>query len=125
MDNQKIKFFLLIGLKKIKLSALNENNKILLEKQIFVDDFSLDKNFKTLDEFLNQNIFYFEKKLNNHLKEINLIVESFIRNNKLIPDIATIDATNFSFKPLKSTFPIQAGLSSLSLAAPILETKFS
>ena len=74
MDNQKIKFFLLIGLKKIKLSALNENNKILLEKQIFVDDFSLDKNFKTLDEFLNQNIFYFEKKLNNHIKEINLIV---------------------------------------------------
>ena len=43
MDNhRKYKFFLLIGLDEIKFTALNESNKILLEKQLTVNDFSLD-----------------------------------------------------------------------------------
>ena len=46
-------------------------------------------------------------------------------SNKLIPEIATIEAINFNFRSLKSTLPIQLGLSSLFSAALILETKFS
>ena len=46
-------------------------------------------------------------------------------SRRLIPDIATIEATNFNFNSLKSTVPIQSGLSSLPSAILILETKFS
>tara|TARA_Y100000389_G_scaffold193171_1_gene221674 strand:+ start:1233 stop:1934 length:702 start_codon:yes stop_codon:yes gene_type:complete len=75
MDNhRKYKFFLLIGLDEIKFTALNESNKILLEKQLTVNDFSLDENFKTLDEFLNQNIFNLEKTLSSYVDEINLLI---------------------------------------------------
>ena len=39
--------------------------------------------------------------------------------------MATIEAINFNLRSLKSTLPIQLGLSSLSSAALILDTKFS
>ena len=75
MNNMKRdKFFLLIGFKNIKLIVLNENNEILLNKEILINDTSLQENFKTLENFLDKNILDLEKKLNNYIKEINLII---------------------------------------------------
>ena len=75
MDNiKKNKFFLLIGLSQIKFTVLNENNKIILAKEIFIDDSSVQENFETLQKFLDKNIIELEKKLNNYIKEINLII---------------------------------------------------
>ena len=75
MNNiKKDKFFLLIGFKNIKLIVLNESNKILLNKEILINDSSLEENFKTLEKFLDKNILDLEKKLNNYIKKINLII---------------------------------------------------
>ena len=89
MDNmKKSKFFLLIGLKQIKFTALNENKNILVEKNVLVNDLSLYENFKSIEGFLNQNIFNFEKKLNNHIKEIDLLLNY---DEFLTVDISTIN----------------------------------
>ena len=55
---------------------------------------------------------------------LSLICDKSIKAaNKFIPEIVTIEATNFNFISLKSTRPIQIGLSSLSSATCNLETK--
>jgi|TARA_Y100000389_G_scaffold8390_1_gene7953 hypothetical protein len=92
-DEQKKKFFLIIGLKKIKFTALNENNKILLEKQVFINDFSLNENFETLNKFLSQNIFDLEKKLNDYIKEIDLLINY---DDFITVDVSTIHNFNNS-----------------------------
>ena len=59
--------------------------------------------------------------------KFSLLADSISKKaaNKLIPDSAIIDPINLIFKPAKSTSPIHLGLSSLTLATPITETKFS
>lgn len=92
MDNLKRnKFFLLIGFKIIKFTALNENKKILLEKKVLIKDLTLNENFETLEEFLHQNIFNLEKKLNDHIKEIDLIIDY---DDFLTLDVSTIHNFN-------------------------------
>ena len=93
-DIKKNRFFLIIGLKKIKFTALKENNKILLEKQVFMNDLSLNENFETLHKFLGQNIFDLEKKLNNHIKEIDLLINY---DDFITVDVSTIH--NFNNNP--------------------------
>ena len=50
-DIKKNKFFLLIGLKQIRFTALNENNKILLDKQFLTNDTTLQENFDSLERY--------------------------------------------------------------------------
>ena len=90
-DLKKNKFFLLIGLTQIKFNALNENKKILLEKKILINDLTLNQNFKTLEGFLHKNIFDLESKLNDHIKEIDLIINY---DDFLTVDVSTIDFIN-------------------------------
>ena len=71
---EKNKFFLLIGLNKIKFIALNLDNKILLDKEILINDLSFKENLNTLENFLEKNFFDLEKKLNDYINEINLII---------------------------------------------------
>ncbi len=71
---KKDKYFLLIGLKQIKFIVLNEDNKILLDKEVSINDSSIQENLKTLEKFLDKNVFDLEKKLNSYIKEINLII---------------------------------------------------
>jgi len=73
-SSKKKKFFLLISLDQINFVVLSEDRKILLEKKSLVNDFTVNQNFKTLEEFLHQNIFDLEKKINNYIKEIDLII---------------------------------------------------
>ena len=92
MNNLKNdKYFLLIGLNQINFTVLNENKKIILEKKVLTNDLSLNQNFENLENFLHQNIFDLEKKLNNYIKEIDLIIDY---NDFISVDISTIDNFN-------------------------------
>ena len=82
---------MLIELKKIKFTALNENNQIFLDKEFLANDFTLEENFQTVKNFLDQNVLYLEKKLNHHIKEINLIINY---DNFLIVDVSSINHYN-------------------------------
>ena len=98
-DLKKNKFFLLIGLKQITFAALNEFNKIILIKELLADSLSLEENFKVLQNFLDQNIFNIEKEINNHIKEIDLIInyEDFFTI-----DVSTVnDSNNYIEHPEK------------------------
>ena len=87
MDNiEKNKYFLLIGFNKIKFTALNQKNEVLFNKEIIIDDSSLDENFESLKIFLDQNIIEIEKKLKNYVKDIYLIIDY---NNFLTIDISS------------------------------------
>ncbi len=90
-DIKKNKFFLLIGLKQIRFTALNENNKILLDKQFLTNDTTLQENFDSLENFLDLNIFSLENKLNYYINEINLIINY---DDFLTVDISTIHNYN-------------------------------
>ena len=69
------KYFLLVGFQKISLVAINPNNQIFFTKEILTNDFSVNENFKTLENFLNQNIFEIEKSLDKYVKDIYLIID--------------------------------------------------
>ena len=73
-DTKKNKFFLLIELNQITFAVLNEFNKVVLDKKSLTKSISLEENLKALEKFLDQNIFNIEKEINNHVKEINLII---------------------------------------------------
>ena len=90
-SNKGNKFFLLVGFKKIKFAALNVNNKILLDKELLINDLSLSENFKTLENFLEKNFFDLEKKLNDYINEINLIINY---DDFLTVDVSTIKNFN-------------------------------
>ena len=76
MDNIKKKnFFLLIRFKKFVFSALNENDEIFFDKELLARNENSEENFKTLEKFLNENIFELEKKFNYYIKDINLIID--------------------------------------------------
>ena len=97
-DFKKNKFFLLIGLTQIKFTALNANKNILLEKKILINDLTLSHNLKTLEEFLSKNIFDLERKLNDHIKEIDLIINY---DDFLIVDVSTVNFLNISIDETK------------------------
>ena len=89
MDNTKIdKYFLLIGFDKIKFVALNQKNEISINKEFLINDSSLDDNLKSLENFLDQNIIKIEDELNNHIKDIYLIIN--------YNDFLTIDMSSIS-----------------------------
>ena len=57
------------------LSVLDENNEIFFNKELLIDNIDLDENFKTLEKFLDNNIFELEKKFDYYIEDINLIVD--------------------------------------------------
>ena len=69
-------YFLLVDSKKVKFEAIDENNKIYFSKKNFFDDSFYDNNFDKLNQFLNKYIFDIEKKIDNYVKEINLVAGS-------------------------------------------------
>jgi len=94
MDNvKKNKFFLLIGLKQIQFSVLDENNKILLIKKFLANSSSVEESLKILEKFLDQNILNIEKKINTHIKEIELIINY---DEFLTVDVSTIHNLNLN-----------------------------
>ena len=57
---EKNKYFLLIRLKKIIFMALDQNNKILFQKEQLTNENVL-KNFNILEKFLDHNVINLEK----------------------------------------------------------------
>ena len=84
---KKNKYFLFIGLDKIKFVALNETNKIFYNRIITVDNSKSDENFDNLKIFLEKNIIEIEKNLKNYVKDIILIIDG---QNFLTIDMSSI-----------------------------------
>jgi len=69
------KYFLLVGPKKISLKVLNSKNEFLYTKERSENSLTLEENLDSLENFLKQNIFEVEKNLNNHIKDVILILD--------------------------------------------------
>ena len=77
MDNKsENRFFLIIKKQKILLTAFDQIKGPILIKEIFIDDYSINKIYYSLENFLKDNIFKIEKDLKNFIKKIYIIFES-------------------------------------------------
>ena len=75
-NNFDFNTFLLLSKNKIIISVYSENDfKKVYEKEVVVQQQLNLINYKGLDHFLNDNIFIIEKKLNNFVKKILLIID--------------------------------------------------
>jgi hypothetical protein len=70
------RYFVLIKKKKILFQAFDSINKVILTKEIFINNHSQDNIYGAIKNFLEKNIFEIEKKLNDFIKEIYIIFES-------------------------------------------------
>ncbi len=75
MSDLRYKFFIFIGFKKIIFSVLNNHNETFFTKEMSINSQTLNENLDLLNEFLNNNIISFEKKLNIYVKDIFLIID--------------------------------------------------
>ena len=75
-NNLENRIFLFLSLDKFTIVVINSNNEFVYKKETFTNNKSnkIDSNF--LDNFLNENIFKIEKKLNEFIKNIFLIIEN-------------------------------------------------
>ena len=69
-------YFLLIKKHKITFAAFNNNNEIILTKEIFFENYHTDNLIELLESFLEKYVFEIEKSLQVFLKELNIIFES-------------------------------------------------
>ena len=75
-NNLENRIFLFLSLDKFTIVVVNSNNEFVYKKETFTNNKSnkIDSNF--LDNFLNDNIFKIEKKLNKFIKNIFLIIDN-------------------------------------------------
>jgi hypothetical protein len=112
MDNLKqYKHFLLIEFKKIIFVTLDQKNQVYLNRELVINNSEINEQFSLLEKFLNQNIFEIEKKLDDYVKDINLIMDhddfitinlSTVHNSKNFFD-QTNDISNL-FINIRSSF---------------------
>ena len=69
------KIFLFLGIDKFTIVALNFTNEIVYKGEALTNNKSNQIELDFLDNFLNENIFKIEKKLNEFVKNIFLIIE--------------------------------------------------
>ncbi len=69
-------YFLLIKKQRIIFQAFNSREEVILKKETFIDQYLFDNVYSQVENFLEKNIFEFEKKLKVFIKEINIIFES-------------------------------------------------
>ena len=69
--------FLFFGPKKIILSINKKKDlKQIYREEILIDNYSNELDFKKLDDFLNENIFKVEKKLDSFIQNLNIAILS-------------------------------------------------
>ncbi len=69
--------YLFISKKKIIISAYKENNfEKIYEKELQLNEQVEPISYQEIDHFLNDNIFKIEKKLDNFIKKMTLIIDS-------------------------------------------------
>ncbi len=74
-DHLNFETFLSLSSKKFVILTNSETNENLYEKEFVFENDSKKLDLKTLDSFLNENIFKIEKKLNDFVKNIFLIID--------------------------------------------------
>ena len=70
------KYFILIKKKKILFQALDIENKLILKKEIIIENNKTENINDSIINFLENYIFELEKSLKDFIKEINIIFES-------------------------------------------------
>lgn len=76
-DHLNFETFLSLSPKKFVISSHSILNKNLYEKELNFENKSKKLDLKTLDHFLNENVFKIEKDLNNFIKNIFLIIDCY------------------------------------------------
>ena len=74
-NNLENKIFLFLGIDKFTIVALNSVDEEVYKEEILKDNKSNQIDLNFLDNFLNENIFKIEKKLNEFVKNIFLIID--------------------------------------------------
>ena len=92
-DLKNYKFFLLIKKDKIIFALLDKNNEISFQKELSADKPVKKNNLHLLNQFLNQNLIYFEKKFKHFVKEINLIIDT---DESISISLSTINSFSYS-----------------------------
>ena len=94
INNNDCQYFLFLGSKKISFYLQDLENRSSFSKEIKINSISTENNMKLLEDFLDNNIFNIEKKINDYVKEINLIIDnkSFLSVNLSV---------KYNFKGLK------------------------
>ena len=69
------KIFLFLGIDKFTIVALNSNNELVYKEEILTNNKSNQIDLNFLDNFLNENIFKIEKRLDEFIKSIFLIID--------------------------------------------------
>jgi len=100
-DIYNTRYFILLKKKKILFQALDPANKVILKKEIFINDYSIENIFNRIEEFLKKNIFDIEKNLKNFIKEIYVIFESdlFFKAGSSVK--YSIHKTSFEYDSIK------------------------
>mgnify|MGYP001269395432 CR=1 FL=1 len=75
-NNLENKIFLFLSFDKFMIVALNSNNEFVYKKETLTNNKSDQINQSFLDDFLSENIFKIEKKLNKFVKNIFLIIDN-------------------------------------------------
>ena len=75
VDNLNNKTFLFVSKKKFIIIVYNNENKIIYKKEKITESKTNISIFEFLKEFLKQNIFEIEKKINEFIKNIFLIID--------------------------------------------------
>ena len=76
INNLGYKIFLFLGFNKFIIVVLNSNNEFVYKKETLTNNKSNHIDFNFLDNFLRENIFKIEKKLNEFVKNIFLIIDN-------------------------------------------------
>ena len=69
------KIFLFLGIDKFTIVALNSTDELIYKEEILTNNKSNQIDLKFLDNFLNENIFKIEKRLDEFIKSIFLIID--------------------------------------------------
>ena len=69
------KVFLFLGINKFTLVALNSTDELVYKEEILTNNKSNQIDLNFLDNFLNENIFKIEKRLDEFIKSIFLIID--------------------------------------------------
>ena len=76
INNLGYKIFLFLSFNKFIIVVLNSNSEFVYKKETLTNNKSNQIDFNFLDNFLSENIFKIEKKLNEFVKNIFLIIDN-------------------------------------------------
>ena len=75
VNNLENKIFLFLGINKFTIVAINSTNEFIYKGETLTNNQNNQIELDFLDNFLNENIFKIEKKLNEFVKNIFLIID--------------------------------------------------